>query len=319
MLYAYLCQIKKLNLNKIFAIILFLMIAFTYSNQVKAILKNEHGADTIYTSTQQEAIAFIDKIQSLEPSAFWPNVKPALFLSNLKTTIHQPLSIYPGRGTNFCGYGALSYLLLQDDPLGYTKFILQLYKDGKATFGKVSFTPSAAIMKAAGTLKYKGILDIRPEEQIWFLVLADHFKGYLNIFNRKYNPGDEDRFWASVNYAKFNRMVKKLLHYKIIARGADLIRPKVGDLYENISEKLKTGTVVLYINNRIVHKKNHVAIKLGIPTHFIILQQITKVDGLITMIYWDYGSRTLMQLSPSFLKKIVFGITYCTKQGINEK
>ena len=86
-----------------------------------------------------------------------------------------------------------------------------------------------------------------------------------------------------------------------------------------MSEKLKTGIVVLYINNRIVHKKNHVAIKLGIPTHFIILQQITKVDGLITLVYWDYGSRTLMQLRPSFLKKIVFGITYCTKQGINEK
>ena len=295
------------------------MIAFIYCNHAKAIIKNEPEIDTVYTSTRQEAITFIDKIQSLEPSPFWPNVKPALFLQNLKTTIYQPLSIYPGRGTNFCGYGALSYLLLQDDPLGYTKFLLQLYKDGKATFGKVVFTPSASIMKAAGTLKYKGILDIRPAEQMWFLVLADHFKGYLNIFNRKYDPGDEDRFWASVNYAKFNRMVKNLLHYKIIARGADLIRPKVGDLYENMSEKLKTGIVVLYINNRIVHKKNHVAIKLGIPTHFIILQQITKVDGLITLVYWDYGSRTLMQLSPSFLKKIVFGITYCTKQGINEK
>ena len=305
--------------KKIFTLSLFLMIAFIYCNHAKAIIKNEPEIDTVYTSTRQEAITFIDKIQSLEPSPFWPNVKPALFLQNLKTTIYQPLSIYPGRGTNFCGYGALSYLLLQDDPLGYTKFLLQLYKDGKATFGKVVFTPSASIMKAAGTLKYKGILDIRPAEQMWFLVLADHFKGYLNIFNRKYDPGDEDRFWASVNYAKFNRMVKNLLHYKIIARGADLIRPKVGDLYENMSEKLKTGIVVLYINNRIVHKKNHVAIKLGIPTHFIILQQITKVDGLITLVYWDYGSRTLMQLSPSFLKKIVFGITYCTKQGINEK
>lgn len=305
--------------KKIFTLSLFLMIAFIYCNHAKAIIKNEPEIDTVYTSTRQEAITFIDKIQSLELSPFWPNVKPALFLQNLKTTIYQPLSIYPGRGTNFCGYGALSYLLLQDDPLGYTKFLLQLYKDGKATFGKVVFTPSASIMKAAGTLKYKGILDIRPAEQMWFLVLADHFKGYLNIFNRKYDPGDEDRFWASVNYAKFNRMVKNLLHYKIIARGADLIRPKVGDLYENMSEKLKTGIVVLYINNRIVHKKNHVAIKLGIPTHFIILQQITKVDGLITLVYWDYGSRTLMQLSPSFLKKIVFGITYCTKQGINEK
>lgn len=301
--------------KKIFTLSLFLMIAFIYCNHAKAIIKNEPEIDTVYTSTRQEAITFIDKIQSLEPSPFWPNVKPALFLQNLKTTIYQPLSIYPGRGTNFCGYGALSYLLLQDDPLGYTKFLLQLYKDGKATFGKVVFTPSASIMKAAGTLKYKGILDIRPAEQMWFLVLADHFKGYLNIFNRKYDPGDEDRFWASVNYAKFNRMVKELLHYKVKARGADLMRPKAIDLYDYIAERMNTGTVVLFINNRIVHKKNHVTIKLGVPTHFIVAEKISKENDVITLMYWDYGRKTLLQLSPAFFKRIVFGITYLKKEG----
>ncbi|MEP7254314.1 MAG: hypothetical protein ABI666_00990 [Ferruginibacter sp.] len=309
-----------MNPKRIFIIPSFLLISslFILSNPAKAAVENDSGNNIIYTSTQQEAIAFIDKITNLEPSAFWPNIKASLFLQNLKTNIYKPLSIYPGRATNFCGYGALSYLLLQDDPLGYAKFILQLYKAGKASFGKVTFNPSPGILKAAGGLKYKGRLDIRPAEQMWFLVLADHFKGYLNIFNRNYDPGDEDRFWASVNYAKFNRMIKKLLQYKVIAKGADLTGPRVGDQYNYITEKMKTGTVVLFINNRIVHKKNHVAIKLGVPTHFVVVQQITKVDGLITLVYWDYGSRTLMQLSPSFLRKITFGITYCTKQGVNE-
>jgi hypothetical protein len=224
------------------------------------------------------------------------------------------MSIYPGRGTNFCGYGALTYLFLQDDPLGYTQLLLALYKNGKASFGKAVFEPSEAIRKQAGLLKYKGILDIRPAEQIWYLTLADHFKGYLNIFNRKYDPGDEDRFWASVNYAKFNRMIRTLLQYKVTARGTDLIRPGIDDLYEYISEKLKKSTVALFINNRIVHKKNHVQIKLAIPTHFIILQQIMKTDDVITLVYWDYGGRTLLQLSPAFLKKIIFGITCCTKK-----
>ncbi|HNU88789.1 MAG TPA: hypothetical protein PKJ94_10880, partial [Ferruginibacter sp.] len=74
------------------------------------------------------------------------------------------------------------------------------------------------------------------------------------------------------------------------------------------------GIVVLYINNRIVHKKNHVVIKLGIPTHFVVLEKISQQDDLITLVYWDYGHRTLLQLSPAFLKRIVFGITYCTKK-----
>ena len=276
-----------------------------------------HVTDTIVTSTQQQAIEFIDKIKELSPSPFWPNIKPSLFLQNLKTNIYKPISIYPGSGTNFCGYGALSYLLLLDDPLGYAKLLLQLYKDGKASFGDIHLNPSPAVKKAAGVLRYKGVLDIRPAEQMWYLCVADHFKGYLNIFNRKYDPGDEDKFWASVNYAKFNRMVRKLLNYKVNARGTDLFRPRVGDLHQYISEKMVSGTVVLFINNRIVHKKNHVTIKLGVPTHFIVAEKIIKENDVITLVYWDYGGKTLLKLSPAFFKRIVFGITYCTKNENN--
>jgi hypothetical protein len=269
------------------------------------------------TSAQQQAIAYIDSITVLKASDHWPKIKPALFLQNLKNIIHQPMSSYAGKGTNFCGYGALTYLFLQDDPLGYAKLLLQLYRDGKATFGNTLFDPSPAVKQEAGQLKYKGKLDINPAEQMWYLTLAGHYKGYLNIFNRKYDPGDEDRFWASVNYAKFNRMARRLLHYDVKARGADLMRPKVGDLYDHISEKIKTGTVVLFINNRIVRKKDHVTLKLGVPTHFIVVEKISKSDDTITLMYWDYGRKTQMQLSTAFFKRIVFGISYFTKNETN--
>ncbi|MBK8519985.1 MAG: hypothetical protein IPL54_03610 [Chitinophagaceae bacterium] len=225
------------------------------------------------TSTQQQAIEYVEKISKLKPSAHWPNIKPGLFLKNLKTNIHNIVSIYPGKSTNFCGYGALSYLFLQDDPLGYATLLLQLYGEGKATFRSIIFEPSAAIKLEAGKLKYKGTLDINPAEQMWYLTLADHYKGYLNIFNRNYDEGDENRFWASVNYAKFNRMTRELLHYNSKARGADLMRPKVGSLYTYISDHMKTGTVVLFINNRILYKKDHIRLKLGVPTHFIVAEK----------------------------------------------
>jgi hypothetical protein len=271
------------------------------------------------TSTPRQAIAFLDSIRELPASPYWPNIKPAAFLQNIKANVTTPVSIYPGNGTNFCGYGALSYLFLQDDPLGYAQLLVQLYREGKATFGTVLFDPSDVIKQQAGRLKYKGILDIHPAEQLWFLSLADHFKGYVNIFNRKYDPGDEDTFWASVNYAKFNRMVRNLLHYKANARGADIFRPHVGNLYDYISKKLAAGKVVLYINNRIVHKKKEVKIKLAIPTHFVVLEKIYReADGQITIVYWDYGGKTLRQLSPAFLKRIIFGITSFTKNDSHE-
>ena len=271
------------------------------------------------TSTQEEAIRFIDNITSLSTSEYWPNVKPALFLQNIKINIHQPLSMYAGRGTNFCGYGALAYLLLQDDPLGYAKFMLTLYKDGKAIMGSASFNPSTAIKRTAGTLKYKGLLDIRPAEQMLYLTLADHFKGYLNIFKRHYDMGDENRFWASVNYAKFNRMIRQMLHYKVNARGNDLMQPWVGNTYDYITSKMKEGIVVLFVNNRVLHKKKHEKIKFGVPTHFVILKNIIKTTDLITLVYWDYGHKTLLQLKPEFLHKIVFGITQCIKKIPDEK
>ncbi len=271
------------------------------------------------TSTQAEAIKFIEEIKSIPASSIWPKIDPDAFLQNVKLNIHKPLSMYAGSYTNFCGYGALSYLLLQDDPLGYAKFMLSLYKDGKASMGRSTFEPSEAIRKAAGGLKYKGLLDIRPAEQMLYLTLADHYKGYLNFFNRKYDPGDENLFWASVNYAKFNRMVEHMLHYTVHARGSDLIHPWVGNTFDLITKTMQKGTVVLYLNNRILHKKKHERIKIAVPTHFVILQQISKENDMVTLIYWDYGHKTLLQIKPQFLHKIVFGISLCIKKAPGEK
>ncbi len=270
--------------------------------------------DSSKISSIEEAIAFVDAIKNLAPSAYWPNVKPGLFLENLKTNIYQPHSPYQGRGTNFCGYGALTYLFIQKDPLGYAQLLLKLYQEGKASYGTTHFKPSDPIKIAAGKLRFKGVLDVRPAEQMWYLCLADHYKGYLNILNRRYDPGDEDRMWASVNYAKFNRMVKKLLKYKVKAKGADLLHPHVGNLFSYISERLKTGSVVLYINNRLVHKKNNVRIKPGFPTHYIVLKEIRQTENKITLVYWDYGGSTLIELTAALLKKITFGVAHYTKK-----
>ena len=295
-----------------FIIVCCIVICLVYNAQAFTI--NDSLITPPVTSTRQQAIEYVNKIKELKTSAFWPNINPVLFLRNLKTNIEEPVSVYAGSGTNFCGYGALTYLFLKDDPLGYAKLLLQLFRDGKATFGKVNFNPSDAVKKGAGLIKYAGKLDINPAEQMWFLTLAGHYKGYLNIFNRKYDPGDEDTFWASVNYAKFNRMVRQLLKYKSSSKGADIKRPYIENLYTYINERMKTGTVVLFINNRIVHKKNHVQLKLGVPTHFIVAEKISIQNDIITLMYWDYGRNTQLQLSTAFFKRIIFGITYFTKK-----
>jgi hypothetical protein len=272
--------------------------------------------DTSKHSASQKALQFLSLQGTLKPSDYWPNVKPATFIENLILNVKNPLSIYEGRGTNFCSYAALSYIPLHDDPLGFVEFMVKLYKEGKATMGSVHFDPSIAVKKAAGTFHYKGKLDARPAEQMWFLALANHFKGYLNFFDHKYSPGDEDGFWASTNYAKFNRMVRKLFNYKVKAAGSDLIRPAIKDIADYLENKIDSGVVFLYVNNTYLTKKNHATNK-GLPSHFIVLLSIIKIDDVITIAYWDYGGRTLQQVTPAFLKKITFGISYCTPKKIN--
>lgn len=291
--------------------ITFVAIAIFNINTAKASYKIDPN-DTTPVSTQQEAILYFNQIKILKQSNYWPNVDPQSFLKNIKENIYKPLTIYEGSNTNFCGYAALSYLPLHDDPLGYLKVMLQLYQTGKAHMGKVFINPSVEIRKAAGTLKFKGELDVRPADQMWFLCIADHFKGYVNFFNKKYDAGDENTFWASVNYKKFNNMVRQLFNYKVDANGWDLIHPHIDDLYEYVSDKMKSGTTVLYLNNAYLYKKKHNMLRPGIPTHYVILLNLTRKDDLITITYWDYGYRSLRQITTRFFKKIVFGISHCT-------
>lgn len=285
----------------------------------EALANEKINTDTTPLSTQKQALTFLEKQDQLKPSKYWPKVNPVAFLQNLRKNIEHPLSIYEGKNTNFCSYAALSYLPLHDNPLNYVKFMVKLYNEGKAIYGKEYFEPSKEVKLAAGTLAFKGELDIRPADQLWFLSLADHFKGYLNFFDKHFDIGDENSMWAAVNYSKFNRMVRRLFNYNVVATGSDLFRPGMRDAYEYLSDRLKTGNVALFVNNMHLYKTNHNGLKPGIPTHFIILLNIEEVDDKIAITYWDYGGRSLQMLSPSFLKKIIFGISHITKKTVDAK
>lgn len=277
-------------------------------------------ADTTRFSTAQEALDFLQQQGELQPSTHWPHVNPVAFMENLRKNIEKPLSIYEGRSTNFCSYAALSYLPLHYDPLTYVRFMVKIYTTGKAVYGRELFLPTPGVRNAAGTLTFKGELDTRPADQLWFLTLADHFKGYLNIIDPHYNPGDENKLWAAVNFAKFNRMVRALFNYHVHAVGSDLIRPSISDIAGYLIDKLRTGTVAMFVNNLDLYKKNHTTLKLRVPTHYVILLGVEPAeDGKYAVTYWDYGFRSRQVLSPKFMKRIIFGISHITPKTADEQ
>ena len=275
------------------------------------------NCQSLFQKTNQlKAIEYLDQNLDIQQSSFWENVKPKEFINNLRNNILRPLQIYAGSNTNFCGYAAISYTCVNTDPLSYVTFMLQLYIEGFAVYGKVKFNPSSQVKHAAGILQFKGELDINGADQILFLSFADRFKGYLNLLNFHYKPGAENSLWPATNYAKFNRMLRKLTNFKVEALGTDLVRPLFFDITLFLQEKLlENDQVFLYLNNAILHKKNHQRIKFHFPTHYVVLFSIEEIDETIKIIYWDYGFKNQMILSKSVFIDLVFGVTWCKNKS----
>lgn len=261
------------------------------------------------TNAQQAALRFLDSVGTLQPSAKWPAVEAEYFMQNLRRNIIKPMLIYAGRNTNFCAYAALSYTLLQEDPLRYCRFMIELYKRGKATFRNQYMNPPEEVRTNAGKILYEGELDRNHADQVWFLTLADNYKGYLNWLNQKYHPGDENTLWASTNLAKFNRMLRKLTGRIIHSQGSDLIRPNFSRFKDRLPEYLKKGDVYLYLNNTMLKKKNHFKVKKKVPTHFVVLLSAVEEAGDMVITYWDAGFKTLRKVPLLTMQKIIYGIT----------
>lgn len=267
------------------------------------------GATDTLSSTTSRTLAYLNSIGKLPQSRYWPNIQSDDLLTNLKTFTNKPFAFYEGKSTNFCAYSALTYIPLTNDPLGFSKFMIELYTRGQAKMGKALIKPGKKIRQEAGLLRYKGALDINPAGQMWFLALADEFKGYLNLLNWNFDKGDENTFWASTNFAKFNKMLRRLFPGKVKAVGSDLFHPTV-PLFNYMQTQMQKGLVFIYLNNKLLYKKTHTRHFVKTPTHYVMLTNISRAaNGKIELIYWDYGRRSLQQLSPAFLQKIVYGIT----------
>jgi hypothetical protein len=277
--------------------------------------------DTTARQTEKQlALNYLDSIGVPSPSKFWPNVAPIPFYENVRKNILNPVAISAGRGTNFCAYATFTYTCIVNEPLRYAKAIVELYNQGHAFYRKVHLTPSKQVKFGAGLILFSGDLDNNPADQLWFLTLAHEFKGYINLFNRRYNHGDENTLWASCNLAKFNRMFRRMCKYKVGSRGCDLQRVHVKNIVTFLQNKLANGEVYLYWNHTIIRRKDHNKIRKVIPTHFVALKAIKTFQntGMIQVEYWDGGIYTIKTLNYNTLQKVLYGITWTKYSATND-
>lgn len=265
-------------------------------------------------SKQEQALAFL-KQTTLTRSNQWQSVSQQLFLKNLERNIAQPVFLYAGRNTNFCAFAAVGYVMSRQDPLGYVKFMINLYKNGKAEYAGVMYKPSDVVRKQVGLVLFEGELDRNDADQMLFFTLADHFKGYLNLFHLRYKEGRELGLWAATNLSKFNDMLRVTMKAEIQSMGYDLTRLKLKEPVKFLQQKLTIGDVFLYLNNTILRRKNHRKVKRHIPTHFVILKSLTEENGIVTMTYWDAGFTTQRQIELSTFKRLLYGVSWSVRNG----
>ena len=249
---------------------------------------------------------------TVSASPIWPNINPQLFFQNIAHNVLYPNKINQGSSTNFCSYAALTHLLLKYRPDVYVLSMISLYRTGRSDLAKKTLKPKKEVLQASGTLKHKGELDVLHADQMWFLTLADQFKGYINVFDHKFNYGDENKIWSATNFSKFNSMLRHFTHFHIVSSGSDFFRPWKKDFYEYISRKLTEGVVLLYLNSKYMHPTIYTTFTLRAPTHYVVLYEMYKVGNLIEIKYWDYGLKTEQLITRKRLHKMIFGVATIT-------
>ncbi len=259
----------------------------------------------------KKALALVEKAElSFRNDSIWPNVNPQWFFRNIKENLKNPLYLNQGKPTNFCGYAAITHFMILDNPINYAQLLLDLYQKGEAQLITQKLIPSQEVKAAAGLIYNKGQMDISHADQLWFLALADGFKGYLNWFNKKYNPGDENTFWASSNLRKFNRILREVCVREIHCKGSDLIRPAIGNRYDFIKDKSNNHTLLLYLNNKKLYPSKFFRFVPPSPTHFVVLYNMDEIEGYYVLDYWDYSLRTKTKVKKEKFQKLIYGITY---------
>ncbi|QLH31170.1 MAG: hypothetical protein HWD62_00840 [Cyclobacteriaceae bacterium] len=270
-------------------------------NQVIAMVELE-GLEP--TSSLADAQSLLNQYKNdLSESKLWPNISPESFLASLEANISDPSSINQGVNSWFCGNAACNKYVAQNDPTGYVKLMTDLYKTGTGTYDAggttVTFSPSESVRKDAGNLKYSGLAG-NAANQMMFLTLSDHYKGYFNkaTNNMQYDPGDASNTWASTTLGEFKRMMGDF-GYNVNTYGGDLgwANLNKGGLAQ--TELSRGNDVFLYVNSDLF--KNNAWWKNWSATHYIQLNKIGTNNNSYNVNFWDYGAKKPKHHSKSIL------------------
>lgn len=261
--------------------------------------------------------------ETLDQSEHFTNVDPDTFLDQLRERVseggHEKTN--QGAGTNFCWAAAI--VKEAYDPKGMAEAMIDLYKTGTFTYdnnnGGMSVPEASQEARdAVGSDVFddnQNVEDgqtINDIDQMLFMTLADHYKGYTNL-DQEYDPGDEeDPLWSGGALSKAVQVWGDF-GFDIEVMGVDAVgwEPNTSkrDLVE---EALEAGEVVLYVNSGAFKGGSYMNLT---ATHYIHVSSVEEISDndpmtidMIEVKYWDYGGEHTQQMSPEQFHRSVYGI-----------
>ncbi len=282
------------------------------------------------TSTPAEALAEIPANGTLAQSTHFPNVDPNDFLDQLRARVaeggHEGTN--QGDETNFCWAAAIAKHAYEKDPKGMAEAMINLYENGTFVYdnnnGGMSVPePSQAVKNAVGSNVFDNNQNedegktINELDQMLFMTLADHYKGYTNA-DLNYDPHDEENpLWSGGVLSKAVRVWREF-GFDVDVMGIDAVgwEPLTSKI-TLAKDALETSDVVLFVNSGAFKDGSYLNV---FGTHYIhvsSIEQISDNDPMtidrIEVKYWDYGGVHTKQMYPEQFHRSVYGIIQIPK------
>lgn len=148
-------------------------------------------------------------------------------------------------------------------------------------------------------------------DQMLFMTLADHYKGYTNV-DQNYDPGDEEGLWAGGVLAKAVKVWKDF-GFDIEVTGSDLGWASTGENKINaVREAMETKDVVLYVNSGKFKRDEGIN---ATATHYIHVESIKQVGNKYEITYWDYGHNHQVTMDATQFFWAVYGLIEIPKNN----
>ncbi|NUQ74363.1 MAG: hypothetical protein HUU21_12470 [Polyangiaceae bacterium] len=247
---------------------------------------------TYVSANREEALRLVDEFEKRSSTSAFPSADKSQLIEGLRARIIDPKIINQNH-TMLCGPAAFVYSMASQDPVAYARFIIDLYEKGRATVGKMTVSPSGALMRYSVPAGEIHVADWIP------LASIRNSKGSVVFFD-KYDSVDEE-LPAMTLPSHLHSWIDEVGYTKVVDRthvfgmSAEEGKKSLSDaiIYDREGYRVFLLIRASLVQGESDGKKGKKAAKKGsslpFPDHWVVLEEGDLADGIFWMRIYSWG------------------------------